>query len=211
MIFTSWFAPIRTRFGSEERKGPVEFINKGPGPGQYNSSDYDKVVSFNTYRAHARTHARTLTLFDKLHPQLFVHRRCAQPTAYERRPSFPSGAWTCGTKVGGCLVAARLVSAPTPTTSAAALGNKPCQFARLGILITWCITKWSKDEKNSIAYPSYYQGIFILVVVLLWPNMGLKTNLFISRHSCSLFTIFVLFACLCIFFFNHPPVARPGA
>ena len=27
--------PGNTRFGSEERKGPVQFLNKGPGPGQY--------------------------------------------------------------------------------------------------------------------------------------------------------------------------------
>lgn len=43
--------PGNTKFGSEERKGPVQFLNKGPGPGQYNNADYNKVCATNRVRA----------------------------------------------------------------------------------------------------------------------------------------------------------------
>lgn len=39
-----------TKFGSEERKGPVQFVNKGPGPGQYAPANYDKLASTTTKR-----------------------------------------------------------------------------------------------------------------------------------------------------------------
>lgn len=32
-----------TRFGSEERKGPTHNLSKNPGPGQYGSTNYDKI------------------------------------------------------------------------------------------------------------------------------------------------------------------------
>jgi len=43
--------PGNTKFGSEERKGPVQFLNKGPGPGQYGAGDYDKLAATTRRRA----------------------------------------------------------------------------------------------------------------------------------------------------------------
>jgi len=40
-----------TKFGSEERKGPVQFLNKGPGPGQYGAGDVDKLSATTKRRA----------------------------------------------------------------------------------------------------------------------------------------------------------------
>lgn len=43
--------PGNTKFGSEERKGPIQYLNKGPGPGQYANTSYDKVSAGTTRRA----------------------------------------------------------------------------------------------------------------------------------------------------------------
>lgn len=44
------FKQKRTKFGSEERKGPVSSKNTVPGPGQYGAANYDKLAATSSRR-----------------------------------------------------------------------------------------------------------------------------------------------------------------
>lgn len=97
--------PGNTKFGSEERKGPIQYLNKGPGPGQYGAGNYDKLAS-TTRRSEApkfsfggngireKGNPRTSSTPDSVGPNSYTQGTGIGKQTLSRRPTSPT--WGLG-------------------------------------------------------------------------------------------------------------------